>query len=118
LVDFEVGNSYIKVMACNHIFHEDCLKAWLNKERSCPVCKTNLSWVFLAKIDRYEISAKGYSLCEVVEEGEVIGIDLAQVDQNLVIGSGVKNETDRSIDYFKEFEVGDETLVSKMGNWK
>lgn len=118
LVDFEVGDSYRKVMACKHIFHEDCLKAWLNKERSCPVCKTNLSWACLAKIDHYEISAMGYSLGEVVEEGEVIGIDLTQVDQNQVIGSEVKNETDGSKDYFGEFEIGHNPLVSKMGHWK
>jgi hypothetical protein len=105
-------------MACKHIFHEDCLKAWLNKERSCPVCKTNLSWDRLAKIDQYEISALGSFFGGVVEEGEVIGVDPLQVDQNMVLGSGIKNGTDRSKDYFGEFEVGDEPIVSKMSNWK
>eukprot|EP00931_Biecheleriopsis_adriatica_P068902 TRINITY_DN42795_c0_g1_i1.p1 TRINITY_DN42795_c0_g1~~TRINITY_DN42795_c0_g1_i1.p1 ORF type:complete len:402 (-),score=47.95 TRINITY_DN42795_c0_g1_i1:5-1210(-) len=29
-------------LACNHMFHESCIKDWLNRSRSCPVCKVRV----------------------------------------------------------------------------
>jgi hypothetical protein len=29
----------ISELDCSHIFHTDCLKTWLNKNRSCPLCR-------------------------------------------------------------------------------
>ncbi|NP_001155404.1 RING finger protein 181-like [Acyrthosiphon pisum] len=29
-------------MPCNHIFHENCLKTWLEKSNFCPLCKFEL----------------------------------------------------------------------------
>ena len=26
-------------LPCLHIFHEKCIRAWIKKDRSCPVCR-------------------------------------------------------------------------------
>ena len=32
----------IKKFFCGHIFHENCLNAWINKSVTCPMCKYNI----------------------------------------------------------------------------
>jgi hypothetical protein len=44
LFDFEQRDPIRKVMACKHFFHRECLKMWLNKDRSCPFCRQDLRW--------------------------------------------------------------------------
>jgi Ring finger domain len=44
LGEFEEGemvscSSSTHPMACNHLFHEVCLHAWLSKHSSCPLCR-------------------------------------------------------------------------------
>ena len=31
-----------KKLGCGHIFHFKCLKSWLEKQQSCPTCRTSL----------------------------------------------------------------------------
>jgi hypothetical protein len=33
-----VYNETISVMSCNHKFHEECLRDWLQKSKACPLC--------------------------------------------------------------------------------
>lgn len=32
-------NEQVKVLSCDHCFHNDCLDEWLKNEKKCPVCK-------------------------------------------------------------------------------
>lgn len=29
-------------LECDHIFHKECIKLWLNKNNSCPQCRENI----------------------------------------------------------------------------
>lgn len=40
--DIEEGNS-IKMLSCEHFYHEKCIDMWLQKEKSCPFCKNEVS---------------------------------------------------------------------------
>ncbi|XP_014662149.1 PREDICTED: E3 ubiquitin-protein ligase AMFR-like [Priapulus caudatus] len=32
-----------RVLPCNHMFHNSCLRSWLEQDTSCPTCRTSLS---------------------------------------------------------------------------
>eukprot|EP00439_Symbiodinium_sp_Y106_P020549 s2018_g2.t1 len=36
------GRKEIRKTACGHFYHTDCLKGWLNVNRNCPLCRTDL----------------------------------------------------------------------------
>ena len=42
LADFEPGES-ITTLPCVHMFHTECIKAWLKSNNHCPVCKIEVS---------------------------------------------------------------------------
>ena len=41
LEDFKEGDK-IKKLNCNHVYHEECLIPWLNKNDYCPMCRQNI----------------------------------------------------------------------------
>ena len=32
----------LKKLNCSHIFHKDCLVPWINNNKSCPLCRTDI----------------------------------------------------------------------------
>ncbi|KAF0743248.1 hypothetical protein AaE_008561 [Aphanomyces astaci] len=40
-VDIGIGVHVVQ-MPCQHIFHPDCLKQWLDIRNSCPICRTEI----------------------------------------------------------------------------
>ena len=35
-------NRKVRQLPCEHLFCEDCLKPWLQKNSTCPICKYEL----------------------------------------------------------------------------
>lgn len=35
---FVAGKS-VKILLCNHAFHENCLNTWISQNKSCPLCR-------------------------------------------------------------------------------
>ena len=42
LEPFEAGKK-VAVLKCNHIYHEDCIKPWIESHTTCPVCRTDVA---------------------------------------------------------------------------
>lgn len=42
LMDFENEEELKILNKCNHLFHTECLDGWLNNEKVCPICKSDV----------------------------------------------------------------------------
>jgi len=42
LDDYDAVSSPVRIKACGHIFHRQCLEGWLNVNRNCPICRRDL----------------------------------------------------------------------------
>ena len=40
LEDFDETKEIV-FLDCNHIYHSDCIIEWINKDPSCPLCRSN-----------------------------------------------------------------------------
>ncbi|RCV10131.1 hypothetical protein SETIT_2G087800v2 [Setaria italica] len=43
LEDVRAGEVVRQLLACRHLFHGDCVDAWLRAHRTCPLCRCDLS---------------------------------------------------------------------------
>ena len=41
LDNFEIGNT-LRILECNHEFHEECILTWLKSNNTCPICRHEL----------------------------------------------------------------------------
>ena len=41
LVELEVGTRVVN-LECQHVFHVDCISAWVNRKAQCPACRFDL----------------------------------------------------------------------------
>mmetsp|Transcript_8440 Transcript_8440/g.24160 ORF Transcript_8440/g.24160 Transcript_8440/m.24160 type:complete len:340 (+) Transcript_8440:87-1106(+) len=41
--DFSRDKTFVKTKACGHVFHKQCLKGWLQVNRTCPLCRDDLA---------------------------------------------------------------------------
>lgn len=42
LEDFVEGITEVRALPCEHFFHDECLKSWLNQSKTCPLCRHQL----------------------------------------------------------------------------
>lgn len=36
------NNKIIKLYCCDHIYHEKCIRGWIEKNRNCPLCRKSI----------------------------------------------------------------------------
>lgn len=41
--NMEVGDEMVRLPACTHMFHHECIKRWLQLQGWCPVCRSTIS---------------------------------------------------------------------------
>ncbi len=37
LSEFKIGQS-VKVLDCNHMYHNECINEWYKRKKVCPIC--------------------------------------------------------------------------------
>lgn len=42
-MNFFLENQSIRILDCNHIYHSDCIEAWLKIGTTCPTCKQHIT---------------------------------------------------------------------------
>jgi hypothetical protein len=84
------GNKIIQLNNCNHQFHESCLKQWIDKNNTCPLCRTVVTSLFYAQINL---------LCVNLFKKKII----VEIKEDRIIFYSYPNKTNElfCIDYFK-----------------
>jgi hypothetical protein len=62
----------MEVLECGHVFHTNCLVAWLKSERTCPVCRKPVSQ---ADLDAISGARPGAGLRSGADEGPLDAVD-------------------------------------------
>lgn len=57
LNEFEDDETLRLIPKCDHVFHPECIDAWLASHTTCPVCRANLSPQLTESVHRVEDSA-------------------------------------------------------------
>lgn len=46
-VDEEDASQIAQLLPCGHVLHNNCLKPWVERANSCPICRRNFNMVEL-----------------------------------------------------------------------
>ncbi|CAG5103790.1 Oidioi.mRNA.OKI2018_I69.chr1.g937.t1.cds [Oikopleura dioica] len=42
LEEFKSGDEIFRLPICKHDFHRNCIRPWLKKRRTCPICRSDV----------------------------------------------------------------------------
>ena len=45
-----IVNQYVPKYVCNHFFHKECIDEWLKINEHCPICRRDLSVIYLSNL--------------------------------------------------------------------
>eukprot|EP01130_Rhizamoeba_saxonica_P017159 TRINITY_DN819_c0_g1_i2.p2 TRINITY_DN819_c0_g1~~TRINITY_DN819_c0_g1_i2.p2 ORF type:complete len:217 (-),score=66.03 TRINITY_DN819_c0_g1_i2:108-758(-) len=91
--EYELDEEVIK-LHCSHFFHEDCVRPWLEKHNTCPICRTHLE----------EISDSQEDIFAYDEEFEDIFEDHSLLVEDIFESSSMEDIFDNSDVYEDIFE--------------
>lgn len=55
LEEFGIGHEFLCISKCRHVFHRCCIDAWLENDRSCPICRYFVDWCQLERGTKVEL---------------------------------------------------------------
>jgi len=74
LSEFEEQEEIIKLPVCNHCFHNNCLKTWLETHVECPYCRSNIK-SNLRSIRDEQLNSSLHNLEESLQDSSVVVSD-------------------------------------------
>ncbi|XP_043714829.1 E3 ubiquitin-protein ligase ATL6-like [Telopea speciosissima] len=84
LNEFEDEDTIRLLPKCDHVFHPQCIDAWLSKRTTCPVCRANLVPSIREPVQDIEADSDG----EILEPGEAgsqqVSINLTSEEPQVV----------------------------------
>jgi hypothetical protein len=94
-----------KVLNCSHIFHRECIGAWLKQKHNCPICRAHVD------VDTPEATRPEMTLEEILAVPDVnYSIEAESISQNL---SSVR-ETVIEIRRVRRLNLNENTSVAQV----
>lgn len=63
LEEFGISHEFMCINKCRHVFHRFCIDSWLEKNRTCPICRCSVDWSQIEKETRARCFAGVYGMC-------------------------------------------------------
>ncbi|KAJ4966505.1 hypothetical protein NE237_018354 [Protea cynaroides] len=99
LNEFEDNDMIRLLPKCDHVFHPECIDAWLSKRTSCPVCRANLvpdsgeTMAIMAAVQDLDSESEAEILgLETVDvENQQVTIHVSEEEASMTVGPEVIN---------------------------